>query len=79
MSPNQYEQQYGRIPDEDVIIPGVEQDAAMETPQAGEVDSSAVDESIEGFGSHFMLNNGQDQYNGFTQQVKFAWFRLKII
>ena len=61
MSPSQYEQQYGRIPDDEVIVPSMEDGAEM--------DSTAMDDSMGGFGSHFMLNNGQDQDNEFSQQV----------
>jgi hypothetical protein len=41
--------------------------AELDSSQTRE-DSPAMDESIGGFGSHFMLNNGQEQENGFTQQ-----------
>ena len=68
MSPNQYEQQYGRISEDEVIIPGIEDGVDMDLSHTDE--QVSMDESIGGFGSHFMLNNGQEQDNGFTQQVR---------
>ena len=60
MTANQYEQQYGMIPDDEVVIPSLAQDS-LEHP---------IVTGHDGFGSHFLLNSGQDQDNGYTQQVR---------
>ena len=65
MSPNQYEQQYGRIPDDEVLIPAIEEGIELDASQTE--DPNSIDESIGGFGAHFLLNNGQEQENGFSQ------------
>ena len=67
MSPSQYEQQYGRIPDDEVIIPGLEEGGEMDMSQMD--DGSEMDDSMGGFGAHFLLNNGQEGDNGLMQQV----------
>ena len=69
MNTNQYEQQYGRIPDDEVVIPGGDDNPDNDASN-GE-DSAVIDQSMGAFGSHFMLNNGQDEENGFIPQVTF--------
>ena len=67
MSPTQYEQQYGRIPDDEVIIPGFEDGGEMDMSQMDD----GMDDSMGGFGAHFLLTNGQEGDSGITQQVMF--------
>ena len=76
MSPNQYEQQYGRIPDDEILVPGLHDGNEMDPSHAD--DSTVLDESIGGFGSHFLLTNGQDQNNSFIQQVRLKIYCTKI-
>ena len=71
MNTNQYEQQYGRIPDDEVVIPGGDDNPDIDASN-GE-DSAVIDQSMGGFGSHFMLNNGQDEENGLIPQVTFPF------
>ena len=67
MSPSQYELQYGRIPDDEVIIPGFDEGGDMDMSQMD--DTSGIDDSMGGFGAHFLLTNGQEGDNGLMQQV----------